>query len=248
MSKGAKLSLLMISLTVLMMAALMSGMVQSNHWKVTNIELDAEFRRVNSEQIRIVVAAYPERSFFKINANTIRDNLKLIPWVQSASVNKKWPNKLLIKVIEHKAVAVWNDSQLLNDKGKIFKVDSIDNVASLPKISGKDSNASSIWNNFTRYNDIIKQIGYDITLTNVTNRGGWNIYLSNGININLGSQQMDAKLLRLTETWIDLQKLNNYLPEYIDLRYTNGYVVRWPKKQLNPADIEMSDNTGNING
>ena len=59
---------------------------------------------------------------------------------------------------------------------------------------------------------------------------------------------MDAKLLRLTETWIDLQKLNNYLPEYIDLRYTNGYVVRWPKKQLNPADIEMSDNTGNING
>jgi cell division protein FtsQ len=248
MSKGAKLSTLLISLTILMMAALMSGVIQSNHWKVTDIELDAEFKRVNSEQIRIVVAAYPERSFFKIKAEVIRKNLNEIPWVQSVSVNKKWPNKLSIKLIEHKAVAVWNDNQLLNAKGGIFEVDSIDNLAALPKIQGKNSNAPAIWNNYIRYNDIIKQIGYDIALTKVTNRGGWDLYLSNGVNINLGSQQMDARLVRLAETWMKLVDLNNKLPEYIDLRYTNGYVVKWPIEVINPIKEDINMNAGNSNG
>jgi cell division protein FtsQ len=248
MSKGAKLSTLLISLTILLMAALMSGVIQSNHWKVTDIELDAEFKRVNTEQIRVVVADYPERSFFKIKAEVIRNNLSEIPWVQSVTVNKKWPNKLSIKLIEHKAVAVWNDNQLLNEKGEVFEVDSIDNLAALPKINGKSSNAPAIWKNYIRYNDIIKQTGYDIAYTKVTNRGGWELNLSNGVNINLGSQQMDAKLVRLTETWMKLLNLNSKLPEYIDLRYTNGYVVKWPKENINSIQNNVNKENGNING
>ena len=89
MSKGAKLSLLLVSMTILLMASLMSGVIRSSHWEVSNIELDAEFRRVNSEQVRIIVAAYPERSFFKIKADVIRNNLKNIPWVKKVTVNKK---------------------------------------------------------------------------------------------------------------------------------------------------------------
>jgi hypothetical protein len=48
MSKGSKLSLLLISLTILLMAALMSGVIKSEHWEIKNIEIDAEFKRVNS--------------------------------------------------------------------------------------------------------------------------------------------------------------------------------------------------------
>jgi len=248
MTKGAKLSLLLISLTVLLMAALMSGVIKSNHWLVTNIELEAEFKRVNSEQIRVVVADYPERSFFKVRAKVIRDNLKVIPWVQKVTVNKKWPNTLIIRLIEHKAVAVWNNNQLLNEKGEIFDVDSINDLTALPKINGKDSNSISIWDNYIRYSDIIKKTGYDINTTVVTNRGGWNVYLSNGLNIKLGSQKIDAKLVRLAETWTTLIKLNNKMPEYIDLRYTNGYAIKWPETLTEPKTETIQDTIGNNNG
>ena len=230
MSKGAKLSLLLISMTILLMASLMSGVIKSNHWEVSNIKLDAEFRRVNSEQIRVIVAAYPERSFFKIKADVIRNNLNTIPWVKKVTVNKKWPDSLIIKLIEHKAVAVWNDNQLLNNHGEIFIVDSIDDLSSLPKIEGKDTQSQLIWDHFNRYSDIIKRTGYDIRSTKVSNRGGWDLYLSNGINLKLGSQQIDAKLIRLIDTWTKLANLNDEMPETIDLRYTNGYAVKWPKK------------------
>ena len=249
MSKGAKLSLLLVSMTILLMASLMSGVIRSSHWEVSNIELDAEFRRVNSEQVRIIVAAYPERSFFKIKADVIRNNLKNIPWVKKVTVNKKWPNSLIIKLIEHKAVAVWNNNQLLNNQGEIFNVDSIDDLSALPKIEGKNNQSQIIWNHFNRYSDIIKQTGYDIRSTKVSNRGGWNLYLSNGINLKLGSQQIDAKLVRMIDTWSKLAKLNEEMPETIDLRYTNGYAVKWTKNNnTRNTTINQTENLSQAKG
>ena len=246
MTKGAKLTILLISLTILFMAALMSGVIKSTHWEIVNIKLDAEFKRVNSEQIRIVVASQSERSFFKVNPDKIREDLTKLPWVQHVSVNKKWPNSLIIKLIEHKAVASWNDNKLLNENGEIFEVDRIDDLTALPKIHGNDNDSQLIWDKYVRFNEIVKKTGYDISTSRISNRGGWKLELSNGIEINLGSQQMDAKLVRLTDTWPKLLKLKQKLPLYIDLRYTNGYVVKWPQIELNST--ENQTDIGTLNG
>jgi len=246
MSNGAKLSMLLISLTILFMAALTSGVIQLDHWKIGNIDISAEFKRVNSEQIRIVVASYPERSFFKVKANEVKNNLMQIPWVQQVSVNKKWPQTLKIKIIEHKAVAVWNDNKLLNEKGQIFAVDGVDDLAALPKIYGEDKNSQPIWDKFIRFNDIVKHTGQDINFASVSQRGSWQLTLSNGINLNLGAQQMDARLVRLADTWNSLLRQNEIAPNYIDLRYTNGYVAKWPIAHLD--EKPNTENTGNSNG
>lgn len=246
MSNGAKLTLLLLSLTVLFMAALTSGVIQSEHWKINNIELSAEFKRVNSEQVRIAVAAYPERSFFKVKARDIREKIQQIPWVQQVSVNKKWPQSLMITIIEHKAVAVWNKNQLLNENGEIFKVDSIDDLTALPKIEGNNKNSQEIWDKFIRFNDIVKNTGLDVNSAIVSNRGSWKLGLSNGIRINLGSQQMDARLVRMADTWNTLLKQKDQMPYYLDLRYTNGYVVKWPVAQLDKR--QQVEDTGNKNG
>ncbi len=230
MSKGAKLSLLLISLIILLMAALMSGVIKSEHWKIKDIALQAEYKRVSSEQIRVVVSAYPERSFFKVKADDIREKIIMIPWVQEVSVTKKWPNSLVIKIIEHQAVAVWNKDKLLNENGQIFEVDSIDNLMALPRINGKDSQSQLIWDQYMRFSDIVKNTGLDITSSFVSNRGGWDLFLSNGINLRIGTNQMDARLVRLADSWSKLLQQNDNLPTYIDLRYTNGYAVKWPQR------------------
>jgi len=228
------------------MAALMSGVIKSSHWEIENINIRAEFKRVNSEQIRIVVASQTERSFFKVNPDDIRDELSKIPWVQKVSVNKKWPNSLIVTLIEHKAVATWNGNKLLNEFGEIFEVDRFDDLSAIPKIHGNDNDSQQIWDKYVRFNEIVKKTGLDITSSSISNRGGWQLELSNGIDINLGSQQMDAKLVRLTDTWAKLLNLKEQLPIYIDLRYTNGYVVKWPQIEL--ENSEQETNTGTLNG
>lgn len=228
------------------MAALTSGVIQSEHWKINNIELSAEFKRVNSEQVRIAVAAYPERSFFKVKASDIREKLQQIPWVQQVSVNKKWPQSLMITIIEHKAVAVWNENKLLNENGEIFEVDSIDDLAALPKITGNNRDSKDIWDKFIRFNDIVKNTGLDVNSATVSKRGSWKLGLSNGIQVNLGSHQMDARLVRMADTWNKLLKQNEQLPYYLDLRYTNGYVAKWPVAQL--ENTLQAEDAGKNNG
>ncbi len=246
MSKGTKLSLLLISMTILLMAALMSGMIQSDHWRINQIALSAQYKRVNSEQVRITVAAHPQRSFFKVKPEVIRDNLMQIPWVQQVSVNKKWPDSLIIKIIEHKAVAVWNQDKLLNEKGEIFEVDSIDDLTALPHITGMDQNSQHIWEKYNRFNNIVKSTGFDIKAADISQRGSWQLNLSNGMSIHLGTQQIDAKLVRLTDTWRQLYRLKEQTPEHIDLRYTNGYVVKWA--QPKPDITEQTTQEANTNG
>ena len=255
MTKGAKLSLLMISFTFLLMAAFMSGMIKSDHWEISNIVIDAEFKRVNSEQIRLTVATNKQRSFFKLNANNIRRDLMQIPWVSDVSVNKKWPNTLRIKLKEHKAVAVWNEQKLLNSNGDIFEVDSLEDLSSLPHFKSKTSDSKIVWNKYMRFNDIIKNIGFDITASEISAIGSWNIVLNNGINIIVGPDYQDAKLVRLAETWESLLNTNETLPSYIDLRYTNGYAVKWQKKYKilinrdnTKLEVTKTQEYGNSNG
>ncbi len=248
MSKGTKVSLLLLSLTVLIMAAFMSGMIKSNRWKITNINLKAEFNRVTAEQIRVEIAATSERSFFNINIEEIRNQLLQIPWVQNVNILKKWPNTLLVTVIEHKAIAVWNTDKLLNMNGEIFEVDSVASIESLPHIFGQDNLSVSILTKFIRFNELFKSTGLDISSASISPRGGWDLTLSNGINVNLGTSQKDSKLIRLAETWINLLKLHEQIPEYIDLRYSNGYVVKWKVESRDRIEIENIENKGNLNG
>jgi cell division protein FtsQ len=247
MSKGTKISLLLLSLTVLVMAALMSGMIKSDRWKISNVDLKAEFNRVTAEQIRVAIAATTERSFFNIKIEEIRSSILQIPWVQNVSILKKWPNTLIVTVIEHKAVAVWNSDKLLNLDGHIFEVDTLDSVESLPRIYGLDNLSSLILTKYLRFNELFKTTGLDITSATVSPRGGWNLNLSNGINVNLGTLQMDSKIIRLCETWVNLLKQNDQAPEYIDLRYSNGYAVKWREKS-NAIQTESVENKGNLNG
>lgn len=230
----------------------MSGMIKSTHWEITNITVDAEFKRVNSEQIRLTVAAHKQRSFFKLNANAIRSDLLQIPWVSDVSVTKKWPNMLRIKLKEHKAVAVWNQKKLLNSIGDIFEVDSLEDLSSLPQFTNKGENSKLIWNKYIRYNDIIRDIGFEIKECEISSIGSWNITLNNGINIIIGSDLQDAKLVRLADTWVALLNQNEYMPSYIDLRYTNGYVVKWQTSSINrdnsTLEITKLQDYGNANG
>jgi len=71
----------------------------------------------------------------------------------------------------------------------------------------------------------------------MSERGGWVLVLRNGLEVVLGSEKMDARLLRFADTWGELLKHSGRLPESVDLRYTNGYVVRWREQQI-PVDIE----------
>jgi len=227
MSKALQLTIIFSLLVLLLVVAMMSGLIQSDRWRITQLEVAAAYERITPEQLRLMVAKTPERSFFRLDAEQVKQNIESMSWVRYAHVVKKWPDTLKITIKEHQASAIWNGEDLLNQAGDVFQVEAVDHLHALPRIYGLNEDSVATWQNFNRFNQLLKPVGYEIREAQVDERGDWQLVLRNGLEVLLGSEKHEARVLRLAETWEQLLAASERLPERVDLRYSNGYVVKW---------------------
>ncbi len=240
MNKTMQLMVIFSLLALLLVVAMMSGLIQSDRWKISQLEVAAEYKRITPEQLRLMVAKTPERSFFRLDAEHVKANIESMSWVSYAHVVKQWPDTLKITIKEHKAIAIWNEKDLLNESGEVFQVDAVDHLKALPHLYGLSENSAATLENFKRFNQLLKPVGFEINLARVNERGDWQLTLRNGLEVMLGSEKHEARILRMAETWEQLLAASEQLPERIDLRYSNGYVVQWrndesPTQLINDA-------------
>ncbi|VAW44498.1 hypothetical protein MNBD_GAMMA02-1714 [hydrothermal vent metagenome] len=227
MSKAMQLTIIFSLLALLLVVAMMSGLIESDRWRISQLEVAADYERITPEQLRLMVAKTPERSFFRLDAEQVKTNIESMPWVRYVHVVKQWPDTLIITIKEHQAIAVWNGKDLLNQSGEVFQVDAVDHLTALPRIYGLSEDSALTLENFNRFNQLLKPVGYEISQAKVNERGDWQLILRNGLEVLLGSERHEARVLRLAETWEQLLDASERLPERVDLRYSNGYVVRW---------------------
>ncbi len=227
MSKTAQGILVLFLVLSLLVAGLLAGVINSDHWRIQRLDVEAPFKRVSAEQIRRVLAASPERSFFRLDVNALRLRLQNLDWVQRVSVVKKWPDTIQIRLLEHEPVAIWNGDHLLNQSGQIFAVADVEALDALPRLYGRDVTAPQVWDQYRRFNNLLQATGTEIQTAHVSDRGAWEMALRNGLRIRAGSQRLDARLARLADSWDSLMRLGFGLPEYVDLRYPNGFASKW---------------------
>jgi cell division protein FtsQ len=227
MSKTLQLTIIISLLVLLLVVAMMSGLIQSDRWRITQLEVAAEYNRITPEQLRLMVAKTPERSFFRLNAEQVKANIESMSWVRYAHVVKQWPDTLKITLKEHQAVAIWNERELLNQSGQVFQVDAVSQLKALPRIYGQDEDSGATLESFNRFNQLLQPVGFEISEARVNERGAWSLILRNGLEVILGAEKHEARILRLAETWDELLAASERLPESVDLRYSNGYVVKW---------------------
>ena len=84
MNKGMQLMVIFSLLSLLLVVAMMSGLIQSDRWKINQLEVAAEYKRITPEQLRLMVAKTPERSFFRLNAEQVKADIESMSWVRYA--------------------------------------------------------------------------------------------------------------------------------------------------------------------
>jgi cell division protein FtsQ len=60
-------------------------------------------------------------------------------------------------------------------------------------------------------------------------RGAWSMRLNKGTRLQLGRDQPAERLERLMSSWAVLLNEHALPPVLVDLRYSNGFAVHWPK-------------------
>ena len=111
---------LAVLLVMAPIVGLLNGWFAADRWPLKKLRISGEFIQVSDQALREAVKDDAGIGFFAVDLDRLRDRVEALPWVARAEVRKQWPDTLLIRVIERKAVARWGEDRLLSADGEIF--------------------------------------------------------------------------------------------------------------------------------
>lgn len=195
---------------------------------VNKISISSNGNNVNTDILKTQIKKKIKlQNFFNINPLNIQKELLNHPWIKKIEVYKKFPDKLIIKITERVAIAIFNDISLVDGSGNIFK--KLEKKKNLLKFYADDQKEVKYIYNF--YKKFIKfqnlnNIQIDISYIKINSIKEFVVRTKANNLIYFGSKNIDERLGRFIQLYgsIELENLNNV--EYFDMRYTNGVSVK----------------------
>lgn len=167
---------------------------------------------------------------FDVSARSIESlqlDLAAESWIHAVSVERRWPDTLLITVAPEHPIALWNDDAYLNDDGEVFTSPFV-NQARLPQLYGPVGKEKEVMAQYQQLNTTLFRVEQSIEMLTLGPRGNWRFQSDSGIDVLLGKaalMERVQRLLHVTE-FIEKQDRLNQVAQ-IDTRYSNGVAVAW---------------------
>jgi cell division protein FtsQ len=199
---------------------------------ISEIALIGQLNEVIPRDIEDIILSEEWLGFFSTDINSIQNKIYALPWVYQVRASKLWPNRINIEIIEQTPIARWGESSLINDEGQHFPVANIYAYDYLPRIYGPVGTESQIHNAYKALIERAMTFNLIIDELEMTDRGSWKISLSDNKLIYIGKESLDMKSNLLFETVIP--SLMNIWSEVqvIDLRYQNGFSVKFNEENF----------------
>lgn len=206
---------------------LVDRMVDPSTLPLTTIRIESPLKELSQEDIRNAVRPYVKDGFMAVDVDEISKQLEALPWVVSASVRREWPDLLVVKVEEQKAVARWSNGGLLNAKGEVFVPTDMQPWAAWPLLRGPTGSEKEVMKEYQTMQGMLAPLGLRISHLTMNERRAWSLNLEGGQQLRLGRSDLHTRLLRFVRVFARTLKPQLKKIDSVDLRYTNGFAVRW---------------------
>jgi len=183
---------------------------------------------VTREQIEEVVRHDLAGNFFTLDLARLRAGFERLPWVRSADVRRAWPDRIDVTLEEQEPLARWGpaeDGALVNVHGEVFNA-AYDGV--LPVFGGPPASAAEIAVQYDYFRRSLAAINDAPVEVQVSPRRAWQLRLASGLTLELGRDDIEARLDRFVAVYARSIGQLPKRPDYVDLRYPNGFAVRMP--------------------
>lgn len=224
-------------MTALALAGLLGGVAYVAHYvehsPVVSVRIAGEFRHVDRPALREAVARHLSGGFFRLNVDAVRSAALQVPWVKDVSVRRVWPNSLHVGLIERRAVARWGDEGgLLEDDGTLFFVEDDASVGELVRLQGPSETHREVLSRYRELKHLVAPLARTIRSVSLSQRRSWEVVLDNGVELILGAGQTAAAQPQLERAFQAVLRPRMAEVERIDLRYANGFAVRWRQEPV----------------
>jgi len=189
------------------------------------VQVDGRLEHVTGEEIKTVLARDLRGNFFTLDLAAGRTALQKLPWVRNADLRRRWPDRLEVTIEEHIPIARWGDRGLVDAHGDIFAAGYSGDIPVFVAPPGTERELAVEYEHFRRILSRINKVPVRVV---VSPRRAWQIRLRDGLTLELGREQIEARLTRFVEAYgRTIGKLARHI-DYVDLRYANGFAVRIP--------------------
>ncbi|MBI4005403.1 MAG: FtsQ-type POTRA domain-containing protein [Gammaproteobacteria bacterium] len=194
---------------------------------IKQVRIEGEFRYLSTSALQELVRNKVRGGFFNINVTAVRNAVLTEPWVLDVSVHRVWPDGLQVFVSEQTAVARWKDTGLLNKSGEFFAPEKTTFPMDLPILAGPEGTQAIMMEKYLYLQKLLLPFDVQLAELYLNDRRSWLFQLDNGLRVVLGKKDFDNRVAR----FIDLVPITLgsklYEAEQIDMRYPNGFAVRW---------------------
>ena len=229
-----KIFLVFSSLAALLAVVGFYTTLATNHFlskPVNEIVINSRFDYVDRATIEKKATSILGQSFIRQNIHQLQEELESIPWVDTVSLSRSWPDKLTLTIYEQAPIARWGSKGFVNVRGQLVFTPSIEQLYALPELKGSNDDVILIMDTYALLAKKVQPYDIAISFLQKDERESWRLQLDNGWDVVLGRGDMLKKLARLTQLF-DQQLLDrNADVVAIDMRYSNGLAIQWNRHQ-----------------
>ncbi len=228
----ANVSRYMLMLMVLILSVTTIAWIhQDDSLPIKHVAVEGSFQHTDKQDLVKAVTPYVKGSFFNVDVVSIRRAAQALPWVKQVQVRRIWPDKLFLQVDEHRAVAQWGKTGLVNEKGELFFPPKKTMPKGLVVMNGYKGGSEVMTQRLLSIHQQMSALGLRVTQLKMDERRSWEVHFSNGLELLLGRADSQQRLDRFEKVYATgLKKFEEQI-KGVDMRYTNGLAVIWKNGQ-----------------
>jgi cell division protein FtsQ len=197
------------------------------------VQVTGQGLHVTRAQVDAIVKTELKGTFFTLNLPQMRSAFEKLPWVREVNLKRRWPSRLEVAVVEHVPLARWGNVALVNTHGEVFDA-AYD--GKLPVFNGPSGTSKEIAIQYDYFRRHLAAINAAPVMVQMTPRRAWQVRLEGGPTLELGREDVEARLARYMQVYERTVGALKRRIEYVDLRYANGFAVRITGLEGEPAD------------
>jgi cell division protein FtsQ len=210
---------------------------------VDNIEVEGR-TTTDTATILAALGAHAGTPILAVSPTRAKEQLEALPWVRSASIERRLPGTLHVRLVERRPLAVWQHDgkqELIDRDGTVIPVTDLSRFAKLPTVVGGDDarhGAASLVELLASEADLAARV----TAIVLVGDRRWNVRIDNAIDVLLPEDDAAgawSKLARLERTsqvlQRDVQTVDLRLPDRLVMRVSDRAKDPSPTKKTHPG-------------
>lgn len=193
---------------------------------ISDVRVLGSLRWVSPEELEQAIDGRLHGGFFGVDIAAVRASALAVPWVRDVSVRRVWPGELHVTVAEDRPVARWAGGGLVTDRGDLLPVRRARAVIGLPVFDGPREAIPRLLEGLRELGSIFDGIGGGIARLERSAAGNWSLEFADGVRLVFRDGQ-ERHVRRFAAVYLSALVGRRESIERIDLRYPNGFAVRW---------------------